>query len=237
MKTATRITLIIVATIAIACSNQQNKIEVQIPESLQHNEAALNHINEMTISVEQFNTSVSKLAKLTRGKDLDNTDSLSARQIFVLGKEGLKFMRAGKKIEELEKQRPFIISKLNETNKAAFENICAELQSKLGAIDFESLGLSDADAAVFEEKIKAQQTYQAKEKAYSDSIQELRNDAISNLPPEEQAKYQNDNNVKKDLTNKDRMKIFAGFAFAFLLILAAIIFTIKRVIKIIKNIR
>lgn len=226
MKASNYISLVLLISLFTACH------KADIPIELTDNEEAVEYINDLDKTVTKFNKLVIDLAKITGGKDINNTDSLSTGQKLRLAKAAGQFMIVSKKIEALMDSRSAIESTLSGSELSIFSNKCDEIESNFGTIDVSELDMDEVQMAEFKQKFEEHQAYNKAKRAHNDSIQAQYNEQKSKVNP-----YEYNKEGWKEVKDENRWKVFTAMGIGFLIFIALTTVAIVKVIQIIKNIR
>lgn len=206
-----------------------------VPLELKNNKQAAEYLIDLDKNVHKFNELVIDLAVITEGKDINNTDSLSAGKIIRLAKTGGQFMLVGKKLEKLSDTQTNIEALLSDKQKEIFRNKCEELNAEIGNINFNDLGFSEEEVLVFKQKLDEHKDYNQKSRQHSDSLMhvEAKTDSIAvNTKVQELPIKEN-----KQGSKKSKMLFLSFFILIIGLFTYAIIRFIRIIIYKIKSIR
>lgn len=159
------------------CSTKTKTDElVVIPVELQSDADIVAFIHDYSAVVRDFNQLSETIVKITEGKSVSSTEDLSNMQKLKMAKVAIKSISIGKRQDELQARYDELLLNLNSESKIAFLKTYEELDSKMGQIDFEKLGIDPEEAKAEYERSEAERIQQKRE---SDSIDELRNEAIA----------------------------------------------------------
>ncbi|SMO80367.1 hypothetical protein SAMN06265379_10837 [Saccharicrinis carchari] len=144
--------ILLLATILIACGSNKSKVEeiqVEIPAALNDNTVAKELIEDMTDAVNSCRQNMATGAKFAIEQEKSGSDSLTVRQGFKAAKFAAKMMIAAKKIEKVKDEALQLKEQLNATEWAALETKLDELETRVGDLNPEDLGLSEEEIARF----------------------------------------------------------------------------------------
>lgn len=218
---------LLLLTIAACSGNKKLKeptITVEIPTELRNNPEVLAYINLMVEEATKMAKSTQQLIQITGGADIDSSSELSAMQMLKMSKVGIQMYRATSKMEEYRVQRTTLNKKLTKTEIASLDLICAEIENQMMKIDTAGLGINKAEIIAQEEK----------QKQYKAEIAEANSKRIEHITYEES---NSPNESQTEVTESSSSFISFGFPILVLLIVvASVVFGIKRFSSNIKNI-
>lgn len=146
------------AVLLAACSSNKSeieKIEVEIPVALQSNSEAKELIEDMTDAVNTCRENMAIGAKFVLEQEKSGSDSLTVKQGFKAGMFAAKMMFAAKKIEKIRAEAQELKPELSETDWLILETKLDELETSVGDINPEALGLSEEDIAKMDAEKKS----------------------------------------------------------------------------------
>jgi hypothetical protein len=147
--------LSILAVLLAACSSNKSeveKIEVQIPTELQNNDDAKELVEDMTDAVNSCRENMAIGAQFAIEQEKSGSDSLTMKQGFKAAKFAAKMMFAAKKIEKIRAEALELKPELSETEWTVLEVKLDALETSVGDLNPEDLGLSEEDLAKFKEE-------------------------------------------------------------------------------------
>jgi hypothetical protein len=145
----------ILALILTACGSNKSeveKIQVEIPEALTNNKDATELIDDMTDAVNTCRNNMAIGAKFALDHEKSGVDSLTVKEGFKAAKFAAKMMFAAKKIEKIRGKALELKPELSETEWTALEAKLDALETSVGDLNPEDLGLSEEELAEFKEK-------------------------------------------------------------------------------------
>lgn len=163
-----------VALFLTACSSSEQKLELEIPPELQDNTEITALLNEMTTTVNKTRAYNETIITITKGKDLENSEELTTMQTIKLARVALQMMQAANDMEKYSIACDSLRLGLSAQQVLAFDAVREKLKIEMGDVDTENISVSKED-------ILAQQQQQSSQRAMSDSIKELREQAIEQM--------------------------------------------------------
>jgi hypothetical protein len=146
--------LSLLALLLAACGankSQVEQIEVEIPAALNDNEDAKELIEDMTDAVNSCRENMAIGAQFAIEQEKSGSDSLTFKQGFKAAKFATKMMLSAKKIEKIREEALLLQPELSETDWLILETKLDELETSVGDLNPEDLGLSEEEIAKFKE--------------------------------------------------------------------------------------
>lgn len=144
--------LSLLAVLIAACGSHENKvteIPIEIPAALTNNKDAETLIKEMTDAVNTCQNNMAIGAQFAIEQEKSGSDSLTVKQGFKAAKFAAKMMFAAKKIEKIRAKALELKPELSETEWTALEAKLDALETNVGDLNPEDLGLSEEEIANF----------------------------------------------------------------------------------------
>ncbi len=148
--------IIFLAVVLTACGSNNSeveKIEIEIPAVLSSNADAKELIEDMTDAVNSCRENMTIGAKFAIEQEKSGSDSLTVKQGFKAAKFAAKMMFAAKKIEKIRAEALELKPELSETDWLILETKLDELETSVGDLNPEVLGLSEEEI----QKLKAEE--------------------------------------------------------------------------------
>jgi len=144
--------LLFVTVILFASCNSKLDNSVKIPAELQNNKEVVAYIKAMEKTSNKLTNLTNSLIKETGGKDIDNSDDLTAIQMLKLGKLALQMSSVASKMEEYQAQRPSIDSLLTPKQILLLDSVCGIIEANSMKVDTSLLKFSKEEMSAVQEK-------------------------------------------------------------------------------------
>lgn len=178
---------------------------------------------------------MAKAVKFSIAQEKSEADSLTMKQGLKVGVVAAKIMFAQKKMEEINDEVLLLKPELNEDQRIALEGIMAELESNIGNLDPETLGLSEEELAKFKagEDLQISNVETRPAQGERDSLEILREEAISQMKRE--GIYEEPEETTGETKDVPLWLSIAFPVFVIGLIIFIFIFTIKTIVRKVKR--
>ncbi len=211
------------------------KISPDIPKELQGVEEAEHLISEMSDVVFSIRKNMAKAAAFAIAQEKSDVDSLTVKQGLKVGVIAARMMLSQKKMEEIKEEVLLLKPGLSEQQCIALDGIMADLESSVGDINPEALGLSEEELAQLKagDDLQFGDAESLADQRVSDSLNALRDEAIAQMKAEGNYEEPEASNAE----GKD-VPLWISIAFPIFvlgLMIFMLVFTIKRVVKKIKG--
>lgn len=232
MKRIIYITLL--AFLLAACGGNTSEVEpiaVEIPVALNSNADAKELIEDMTDAVNTCRENMAIGAKFAIEQEKNGSDSLTVKQGFKAAKFAAKMMLSAKKIEKIRAEALELKAELNETDWLILETKLDELESSVGDINPEAIGLSEEDIAKMktEEELHFGELEEVVEKDPVTEQQDLESGMALREMEESIMQSANANNEIQDTENKSDSN-WLNIAFT-ILVIVLVVYGLMRTIK------
>lgn len=211
------------------------KITPDIPIELEGLVEVEDLISEMSDVVYALQKNMAKAVKFSIAQDKSESDSLTMKQGLKVGVVAAKMMLAQKKMEEIKDEALLLKPELSEDQWIALESILAELESNIGNLDPETLGLSEEELIQLKagEGLQFGNVEPSPDQREMDSIQAFREEAIEQMKAE--GIYEEPEETTGETKDVPLWLSIAFPVFVIGLIIFIFIFTIKTIVKKVKK--
>jgi Sec-independent protein translocase protein TatA len=149
--------LMLIATLIFSsCSTDTPEIKIEIPAEFKDNAEVVAYIEAMTITTNKFTVLSNDIAKITEGKNIDESDELSTMQTLKLAKVSMQMMQISSKMDQYKIQRANIDSTLSANQILLLDSVCNILEKQMGLIDPSNITI-DKDEILAQEAKRAEQ--------------------------------------------------------------------------------
>lgn len=190
---------------------------------------------EMSDAVYSMQKNMAKAVKFSIAQEKNEADSLTMKEGLKVGVVAAKIMFAQKKMEEINDEVLLLKPELNEDQWLALESIMAEMESSIGNLDPETLGLSEEELAKFKagEDLQFSNVETRPEQREIDSLEYLREEAISQMKRE--GIYEEPEEATDESKDVPLWLSIAFPVFVIGLMIFIFVFTIKSIVKKVKR--
>lgn len=153
MKNIIYISLLAIFLVACGPKNSEvEKIKVEIPEALRENAEAKELIEDMAEAVNSCRNNMAIGAQFAIEQEKSGSDSLTFKQGIKAAKFAAKMMFAAKKIEKIREKTQLLKPELSDAEWLALETKIDELETSVGDINPQDLGLTEDEIRVLKTK-------------------------------------------------------------------------------------
>jgi Sec-independent protein translocase protein TatA len=128
--------LMLTATLIFSsCSTGTSEIKIVVPTEFKDNAEVVAYIEALSITTNKFTVLSNDIAKITEGKNIDESDELSTMQTLKLAKVSMQMMQISSKMDQYKIQRANIDSTLSANQILLLDSVCNILEKQMGQID------------------------------------------------------------------------------------------------------
>jgi hypothetical protein len=159
LNRATNFVLVLMLTAVLifsSCSTGTPEIKIEIPVEFKNNAEVVAYIEAMTITTNKFTVLSNDIAKITGGKNIDESDELSTMQTLKLAKVSVQMIRISSEMDKYKIQRARIDSTLSANQILLLDSVCNILEKQMGQIDPSNITI-DKDEMLAQDAKRAEQ--------------------------------------------------------------------------------
>ncbi|MCU4175488.1 hypothetical protein [Carboxylicivirga sp. N1Y90] len=145
-----RVIYLLISSMLLLASCNNNSLEYTIPAELEGNEQAIEIMNEMASAAGDCQLAMQKAVKFSVQREGDSTKELSAGEGIKAGLAVSRVMLAKNNMDEAKEKAKLLREDLSPEQMRVLENVLADLESQIGNIDTKKIGLSDEELARLE---------------------------------------------------------------------------------------